>query len=408
MKQAFYISFAVANSEPNSETSWCWSPAVDADSTWGTASQLKQAVAGLAESTSIILLLPSENIFLNSIDLPAKQASQIRQAAPYAIEEQLACDPNKLHIVTRGNNQTGKVDIVGVDREFLNSCIEELKTITITPQQAYADVFKLSVAKPGTLLLSRQSTDDRILLRWRTHQGAAMPASLLTDWLRLFLQEQTEPAITQLLIDSGEQSQALTESVLGDIPGIQIEHCDLSSRTDPADGINLLTGDFRPASTAAGKQNWYQPLFMAAAAVALFIITAYLGLYRDTAQLEKLAAAIENTFREAFPSVQRIEDPMIQARQQLILLGHAGNASGNFLVRLNEFASALKQQTTVQVNSLDYRDNKLEIKIHAANIGDLEALAERIRQQGGEATLSSASLGENGVDARLLLTGPGS
>jgi len=73
---------------------------------------------------------------------------------------------------------------------------------------------------------------------------------------------------------------------------------------------------------------------------------------------------------------------------------------------MNELAGALKPQSAVQINSLDYRNNKLEVKLHAANIGELEALAERIREKGGVAILSSASLGKLGVDARLLLEDP--
>jgi len=410
MKKAFYITCAALPGKADSETDWHWSAAMgtamDIDQKWGSTSQLQAVVSEQQESSRLILLLPSEHILLTSVDIPARQAAQIRQAAPYAIEELLACDPARLHVVNQRNPETGMVDIAGIDREFLKARLDELKALDIIPREAYADISRLGVPKPGTIIISKQNDCDRVLLRWGAHQGTAMSIGLLADWLPLLLREHTQPALTRLLLDPGGENHVLSAIDMEALPELEINYRDGLNQDDPAAGINLLSGEFRPAADVTGKQNWYKPLALTAAVLILFTFTAALGLYRDSIQLEKLNTAIESTFREAFPAVQRIEDPMIQARQQLALLGDTGAGNDGFLTRMNEFAGALKQQAAVQVNSLDYRDNRLEVKLHAANIGELEALAESIRRQGGDATLSSASLGEKGVDARLLLTGP--
>lgn len=415
MKKVFYITCAAPVGKPDSSSSWHWSAAPGADIgaamdtglEWGNTSQLQAVVAELPESTHLVLLLPSEHILLTSVDIPARQAAQIRQAAPFAIEELLACDPARLHVVTRRNPETGKVDIAGIDRKFLKARLDELKALDITPREAYADVSRLGVPEPGTIIISKQNGCDRVLLRWGAHQGTAMSTGLLADWLPLLLQEQTQPALSRLLLDPGKAQQIMSATDFENLPELEVTYRADFHPADPVAGINLLSGEFRPAADVAGQQNWYKPLILAAAALVLFIFTAALSQYRDSLQLDNLNAAIESTFREAFPAVQRIEDPMIQARQQLALLGDAGAGKDGFLTRMNEFAGALKQPAAVQVNSLDYRESRLEVKLHAANIGELEALAESIRRQGGDAALSSASLGEKGVDARLLLTGPG-
>jgi len=124
MKPVLYI-YATASAAGTSDPakSWCWFTD-EVALQYGTTGQLQQAAASLTESDRIVLVLPSEDVLLTSVDIPAKQAAQIRQAAPFAIEEQLACDPAKLHIVAQRNTATGKVDIAGVERQFLQTCLE--------------------------------------------------------------------------------------------------------------------------------------------------------------------------------------------------------------------------------------------------------------------------------------------
>ncbi|MCF6263682.1 MAG: type II secretion system protein GspL [Xanthomonadales bacterium] len=403
MKPVLYIyATASAAGTPEPAKSWCWSTD-EAALQYGTTGQLQQAAASLIESDRIVLVLPSEDVLLTSVDIPAKQTAQIRLAAPFAIEEQLACDPAKLQIVSQRNLATGKVDIAAVERQFLHTCLDQLESLGIQPQQAIADTFTLPVPVPGTLILSKQPDTERVLLRWDTHQGTAMPTTQLADWLPLFLREQNEPAVTKLLIASDGHQAILLESELGDISALEVETLILEKKPIIGAGINLLSGEFRRNAQQSGQPGWYRSLVLLGIALSLFIITAFVDIYRDNKQLENLNSAIEKTFREAFPKVQRIEDPMIQARQQLALLGGGKNLSSGFLTRMNELAGALKPQAAVQINSLDYRNNKLEVNLHAANIGELEALAMRIREKDGVAILSSASLGKLGVDARLLL-----
>jgi len=397
MKSVLYI-YAANGIDPASQ--WLWfidGAAVQC----GTAEDLQQAASELTETDRIVLLLPSEDVLLTSVDIPARQAAQIRQAAPFAIEEQLACDPAKLQIVTQRNSATGKVDIAGIERHFLRDCLDQLKSLGINPHQAYADIFTLPAATPSTLIISQQPNAARVLLRWNTNQGTAIPTAMLPEWLPLFLQEQDGAEITKLLIAADGQLTA----EIKDISGLEVESFVTNDQPETRTGINLLTGDFHTDAQRTGKPGWYRSLALLAAALSLFIITAVVDIYRDNTQLDNLNSAIENTFREAFPKVQRIEDPMIQARQQLALLGGGKTLSDGFLARMNELAAALKPQTAVKINAIDYRNNKLEVKLHAANIGELEALAERIRDQGAKAVLSSASLGKLGVDARLLLEG---
>ncbi|MCF6225690.1 MAG: type II secretion system protein GspL [Xanthomonadales bacterium] len=406
MKPVLYIYAAASGAEKlDPAKTWCWLTN-EAALQYGSAEQLQQAATKLAESDRVVLVLPSEDVLLTSLNIPAKQAAQIRQAAPFAIEEQLACDPAKLHIVAQRNTATGKVDIAGIERQFLQTCLEQLESLGIQPQQAIADIFILPAPTPGTLILSKQPDTERILLRWGINQGTAMPTALLADWLTLFLQEQDQPAITKLLIASGDHQATLLKSELGDISALEVEQLIVDKNPNTSASINLLSGEFRSNAKRSGQPNWYRSLVLLAAALSLFVMTAFVDTYRDNKQLKNLNTAIEKTFREAFPKVQRIEDPMIQARQQLALLGGRKTLSSGFLMRMSELAGALKPQSAVQINSLDYRNNKLEVKLHAANIGELEALAERIREKGGGAILSSASLGKLGVDARLLLEDP--
>ncbi len=415
MKQSFYITCAVAPDQQSNFASWRWSGDSSIGSGQGDGSQLQQVASTLADTTRIVLLLPTENLLLTSVDIPAKQAAQIRQAAPFAIEELVACDPAKLHVCSQRNADTGKVEVTAIERNYLSACLNELKILGIIPHQAYADIYTLPKPAAGELIISTCENSNRVLTRWGSHQGTAMQTTVFTDWLPLVINEQVDPAITRIQI-IGAEEQPFADA-LANIAEIDVEYHITPNIADPATeplalqaipgmtgGFNLLSGDFRSTALVNGHQNWYKPLFLAATALALVIITAIMALQSDSSRVIELENSITSSFRSTFPAVQRIEDPMIQARQQLALLGDTSSGNSRFLIRLKEFVNAMQQQPgKIRIDSLEFREGILEIKLHAASIGELELLATTITQQETEASMSSASLSKDGVDALLVI-----
>jgi len=86
MPQTLYI-FSANPELADATSGWSWHDSGGKYSGQGNDTELRNVVVQLAENTTIYLLLPTEELFLSSVDIPARQAQQIRQAAPFAIEE---------------------------------------------------------------------------------------------------------------------------------------------------------------------------------------------------------------------------------------------------------------------------------------------------------------------------------
>ncbi len=393
--------FLFQHSTSHASGNWAWLGIATGE---GNAEQLQEMLAKQADNTQVVLLIPSEEVILTSADIPAKQASQIQAAAPFVIEEQLACDPSKLQVSSKRFQNTDKlVQIAAVSRTYLQQCLQRLAALEIIPEQAYADSMSLPVPATDEILIHPQSS-ERLLLRWGKNQGTAIATELLETWLPMLLSEN--PGITKIQLDSSTATVQSLESRLNKATALEVINAQLSinSAEGYAQAVNLLSGDFRPARGSLNASDWRWPLRLLAASLVLVVASALVSYSNDKRQLQQLDSNIETIFRATFPKVQRIEDPLIQARQQISMLAAGNSDRSSLIALLQEFTPAVKQYPNVILKALDYRNGKLEIRLQAGNIEMLENLRDAIKQQGISASLSSASLAKEGVDARLLLS----
>ena len=308
-------------------------------------------------------------------------------------------------MATRRNTHSGMVDIIAIELERLRQILARLQNLDIYPEAAYADIFSLPAPDVNSLVMNQTST-QRLLMRWGDQQGCALNVAMLADYLPLLIREQALAGqqIDSIQINPGHSLDL--ENLIGNNSDIRVEskECDFAGESLHA-SINLLTGEFHPGHHRANQQDWKKPLLLGLAVALLLALSAFLNQQRSVKHLKALDTAIENSFREAFPEVKRIEDPLIQARQKLAGMGLANTSNSGFIKALGNYAIASANSPEIQVAGLEYQRNKLELKLHAANIAQLEALRDKLNQQGVASQLSSASLGQDGVDARLILNG---
>jgi len=401
MPDTLQIFYPASRQQPRN---WSWAGIVTG---CGDDQQLQAVVEQLDDNTTIILLLPGEEVLLSSANIPAKQNLQIKKAAPFAIEELLASDPARLQVSSSrdhgADKQPGLVHIAAVNKDYLQQCLQQLENLRINPDMVFADSMSLPLPDPGQLLVQAH-LDGRVMLRWGKNQGRTIATGLLASWLPMLLAEN--PELNNISLDSdAEKDQSLVQH-LTEVSGLELNTGQFTTATaqDYKQAVNILSGDFRPARYTINTTSWRWPIRLLAAALVLLLVNAFILQKNDRQRLQQLDENIEGLFRATFPSVQRIEDPLIQARQQLATRAGGSSGHNSLTTLLHEFSAALKQYPELKLQALDYRAGKLEIQLQAKNIEVLENLREAIRQQGANAKLSSANLGQQGVDARLLIS----
>ena len=72
------------------------------------------------ENSDLIFLWPCNAAFATKITIPGNQTRFIQQALPFAVEEQLAQDIDKVHIVLGDKNTKGEFFVVNIDRDLFS------------------------------------------------------------------------------------------------------------------------------------------------------------------------------------------------------------------------------------------------------------------------------------------------
>ena len=140
---------------PDAPLRWVLRHRGDVEDT-GIAPSLADFVASFPDAAALPtqLVLPGDRIAARALDTPARKASQFKQAAQFALEDDLATPLDELHLVVPSDVSDGKGVIVAVPSKWLEGWIEAAQEAGLTLTNITADFLLLNAA-PGeaTLLL---------------------------------------------------------------------------------------------------------------------------------------------------------------------------------------------------------------------------------------------------------------
>lgn len=112
---------------------------------------LEEAAADLGERR-VIALVPGTEVLTASVDVPVKGGARLQAALPYALEEHLAEDVEKLHFAAGARHESGKVPVAVVSRDTLAGWLARLSEAGITPWSVVPENYGLA-RLPGTISL---------------------------------------------------------------------------------------------------------------------------------------------------------------------------------------------------------------------------------------------------------------
>jgi len=337
-----------------------------------------------------LLLVPAWQVHCAALELPGMTAAKLRRAAPYALEEHLATDVDRLHTAVGERLDDNRVVTAAIDPELLQGYLDALRERGVEPTAALPDALCLPW-REGCVTLLRDG--DMALLR----HGPGAATSLETDNLPALLQALAREPVP-LLECHGEPAP--------DWPGELRQHPAPEPLAVLAPGalqapINLLQGAFAPRA-----RRHHTPLWYAAATAAGIWWLGSMG-YALTdwwllkQRVEALDAEIGAIFRETFPDAGRMVRPRVQAERRLRALASGG--PGSFLGSLGNAAPALEATESVTVDNLEYDRRGLRLRLRTATIGQLDDLAEKLRGRGLAARIEGARRDADAVTGTLMI-----
>lgn len=361
----------------------------------------------LSRDRRLVVMLPSTDITLTSIELPAHlqtaPQARLQQAIPYLLEERLAEDVETLHIAVSKKRMGAQLPVVIASRARIDAWMKPFNDRQITPAVLVPDILCLPLVEDAPQpVWSVMLEGSHASVRTGPSAGFSCETEMLADYLALaeppqdfrlqvYPVEHAElPEFKHAVQTSASVANGLEYLVRG---------------YDDNRSTNLLQGDY--ASTP-DYLNWFQPWRFTAALLAAWLVLGTLTLVvehlRLKHELRGLEATAETAFRAAFPQVTRIVDLRTQAQQQLAVLKRAGGGGGGFLVLLQGSSQVLSRSSNVQVQEIQFREGALQLALLADDTQALDSLQQGFGQQPGlQFQVESANATSDGVQIRAAI-----
>ena len=324
--------------------------------------QLEQ-LSSYAEQRSIIVLMSASDVVLSQVEIPAGANRKIESMLPYLIEDEVAQDVDDMHFSIL--KKTGNiVEVAGIDRDFLQSCIDELASLGMTVKRVIPDVLTVPVQQG----LAAVQLGKEWLIRKGDSQGICVDSEWLelfsqSDWVKEgdnFLPLTAYTPLPELGLADG-QDWHFTPSPL--VMQLLTEQA-LQSK------VNMLTGSFRVKSSSMK----YWRIWRKAAYAALVFLTVLIGYklletHRLEQQVQAYRAESERIFRVVFPEREKI--PTVSYLKRLMndelnaLQG--GSAQGSVLQWLTPLPATLRSIQGMELQSIKFDSNRGEVRLETTS-----------------------------------------
>ena len=348
----------------------------------------------------ICLILPGQQIHLTQAAVAVKQQRQIQQAVPYLLEDNLAGDVETLHFAY-GRWQEGQVAVAVVEPELLRLQLQRASEVGLTVAECYsaANLVPDSTEEAYAVALA----DDLWLWRYGAQQICCSRA-LLGQIIALVLADEDAPQQVNLISPRGDELESEGLPVTFQPQPHETPWLWLMQQPT-AQSINLLQGAFaQRKQTNNAWRAWRWPLALAASALVLQLATTVIETVHLQRQADQLTSQSVDLYKQLFPQSRRFNDPRKQMEGFLREQKTSGPAV-DFFTLLGLSGQALQQFNSLQLQSLRFQSQGLELQLAAPNFQVLEQYKSALLQQSLQVELRNANSQGGQVSGQISIRG---
>ncbi|MCI0749502.1 MAG: type II secretion system protein GspL [Nevskiales bacterium] len=356
----------------------------------------------LAPGRQLVMFVPGIEVRLTSVQVPARQLQKVLQAAPYALEDQLADDVDTLHFAI-GPRQTDDAHPVAITaRERMECWLAPLRARGLVPDAIIPETLCLPLpSEPWhwTALVDA----DRITVRTGAFSGFVCTLDELPATVSLADPEGRASLQIHLPRDNEHDFTALNRPV-NLLPGHDSTLSVLTRNWRPETAINLLQGAYSQKEDWRGRM---RPWKMVGALAAVWAVLTLLNTGVQTIRLRGELRAQETKnlerFQTLFPDETKIVDLAAQIEQQWTALHE--NRPAPLFELIEVLSASLTAHPGLTLQSLQFRDGALYMNLTASDLQVLENLRSWYGARRDTALeVQAANAGSAGVQIRLKLS----
>jgi general secretion pathway protein L len=362
----------------------------------------------------VCALVPGADVLLAAPEVPVRAGAKLSQLVPFALEEHLAEDIDDLHFaIGKRTAESPRVPVAVVARALLDEWLSTLRAAGIEPDVVYADSDLLPL-NPGQAVALLE--EDGVYVRPPGGSPVTLPADALGEALQIAQAGATASGAVGLILYTGAAEWTLhsaqVEAARPQFDGIKVQLLTggpltlFAQQLPSASPINLLQGAYAPiASRAVGFKAWRVAAILLACLIGLHVIgkTGELQLLKK--REHQVDASMREAFRSALPGQPAAGDFRRVMEQRLAA---ARGAGGGLLPALQALAQARDVAPGTSVQSLNFHDGALEMKLSAPDATSLDRLSQSLRKNGWQADLAGGNNVGSGYEGRIQMRAQGS
>ena len=359
-----------------------------------------------------VVLLDSQCLHINELQLPTQNLQKMLKAVPFAIEEFIADDIENIHFVASKSKASNTANVVGINKSTLQLIIDNFQAADITIEKIIPDALCLAANDTQWAALNFQ---DNSYLQTSKLNGMMVPHDTLTYLFANKLDDESATKPEKILLF--RESENDTAFDLESLEKYDIELVEITYNTHPlvvfcgnyrqALPLNLLQQEFKVKSKSSGYwKQWRLAASLAGVWLLLHLgVTAFqLSQIKEENILTK--NKIEKIYKTAFPKSRKINNARRQMEQKLkALKSNSGTTSNGLLFILQKSFNSLDQEAKdVTFQSITYRNNRMDIGLDSKNLQAIETLNKKLNSNDEiKSEISSSSSENNKVKGNLRI-----
>ena len=327
----------------------------------------------------ITALVPTSEVLLSWVELPAKAGRKALTAIPYMLEDEISGDIQQQFFALgprKGNQQAVAI----VNKARLNEWLQMLQAAGLVCEQLIPDVLAIPQAQQGWALLE---LGQQWLIRQDEWAGLQGEKDWLMQAVALHARQYQSQHEQALQIDNyssqplAELSGIETHSMALELPMKVLASGALQAK------FNLLQGEFKPKSNRSDSwKQWRLAAVLAAIALLTSVVDKVVEQYRIEQQLAALKVQLDQEYKRAFPNAGAYRDlrATMQTKMQALEQGGGG---ASMLVMLSQLSGAFADsKIKPQTLRFDASRGELRMQVVASNFEALEQF-KRVAQSKG-------------------------
>lgn len=364
------------------------------------ASQLA-TLAHRAGRRPICALVPTSDVLLKWVELPAKAGRKALAAIPFILEEEISGDISQQFFALGpkdGDNQAVAI----VNKEKLHGWLDIIEDAGLTCDQLIPDVLALpSIEKNAWSVLE---LGQQLLVRRDNWAGLQGEKKWLIQAINHHARQYAKKTKQALLVNDYSGTD------LSDVENVDVTVMPLELPMKVlAQGVisvkfNLLQREYKINNKAGDHwKRWRLAAVLAAIALLTTLIDTSLEQNRLEEHLAALKSQVNNEYKRAFPNSGAYRDLRTTMTRQMKSLEQGGGRA-SMLVMLSQLKPAFEEsKIKPQTMRFDSKRAELRIQAMAADFDALDKFKRRAQAQGFTVEQGSITQKNNQVIGTLLI-----